>query len=140
MNMTRSLLGIAVVLGIPSVSLAGNTVTDRADAVVVGEGSSGQQTGSHVSFMLRVDRALKGSIAPGTVVGVEWARAPMVPTPQQHSGEYGVWFLQAASTGPWQPLPATHSNAPIPLALACYPLPKGSVPSVITTGASAHGL
>lgn len=140
MHMIKSILGIALLMGVPCASLAGTTMTDRADAVVVGEVSSGQQTGSHVSFMLRVDRALKGSIAPGTVVSVEWARAPVVSTPLQHSGEYGVWFLQAASTGAWHLLPATHSNAPIPLALACYPLPKGSVPSVITTAASPHDL
>jgi hypothetical protein len=105
-------------------------LTDRADAVVVGEVISGQSVASYVLLTIRADRVLKGNVVGGTVISVEWDRPPANATPSQLSGNYGMWFLRVGGAAPWTLLPANASNVRLPLGLACYPVQKGSLPSV----------
>jgi hypothetical protein len=137
MYMIKTVLSIAPLFCLSCVMQAAEPVSDHADIIVVGEVLSGQQSGSRVAFTLRVDRNLKGNIVPASVIQVEWDRAPVTRTPQQISGHYGMWFLHANANGTWQLLPATHSNAPLPLSLACYPILKGSAPSTSSVGAQS---
>ena len=134
MNMVKPIVSVALLVWLSCAILAVDNVADLADAIVVGEVLSLQQTGSQVAFTLQVDRNLKGNIVPTSVIQVEWDRAPVTRTPQQISGQYGMWFLRTNANGAWQLLPATHSNTPLPLSLACYPLLKGSAPFASAVG------
>lgn len=74
-------------------------LANQADAVVVGQVQSGQQTGYSVNFALSVVRSLKGALTAGTTVKVTGS----VGSAQSRTlgGQYGLWFLKSAGGG-WE--------------------------------------
>ncbi len=101
----RTTLWVALAFCLTNALVAVALVIDGADAIVVGEVSSGQQIGSHASFTIRVDGTSKGGIVVNSLVSVEWDKARPAATPQQLSGDYGVWCLPSTGIGSWQLLP-----------------------------------
>jgi hypothetical protein len=74
-------------------------LAERADAVVVGGVQSGLQSGHTVTFVLSVDRTLKGEFSPGGTASVSWQSATSAN--KDLKGKYGLWFLAKADSGLW---------------------------------------
>lgn len=128
-GLAKPLFILAFVAALPSLDAerrAIDRLADKADAVVVGEVRSGQQTGTSVAFVLSVARTLKGDLRPGGAVSVSWV-SPLKAN-KDLKGKYGLWFLRKASGTDWA-LQRVREGW-VPLEFAYFPLPKGS------TGAS----
>jgi hypothetical protein len=78
-----------------------------------------------------VDRPIKGNLAVGSLVDVEYGPL-MAGFPEKFAGEYGVWFLQSSRPGIWRALPAGDTHAPLILSYVCYPVPKEMPPPTRT--------
>jgi hypothetical protein len=114
MNMRKSLLVICGAMGLlcASSNASVTTLAQRADGVVAGEVVSGTQTGDTASFVLRVDRALKGTIYVGSLIKVEFQPLKASNTGLL-GGDYGIWFLQASGPGKWRSIFAwRHPRSP----------------------------
>jgi hypothetical protein len=127
--MKKSLLVICGAMGLLCASshASATTLAQKADGVVVGEVVSGTQTGDTASFVLRVDRALKGTIYVGSLIDVEYQPLKASNTGLL-GGDYGIWFLQASGPGQWRSISAGDTHAPLALGLVCEPMPKGMPP------------
>jgi hypothetical protein len=94
-----------------------HALAGQSDAVVVGIVLQGLQTGRDVSFLLSVDRVLKGNVNPSETLTVQW----MAPTAFNGSydlkGRKGLFFLQKSATGAWQLLPAMAGTTALELAM-----------------------
>jgi hypothetical protein len=102
----------------------------QADAIVVGEIVSGQQSGSNVALSLSVARVSKGTAQVGTMINVQWSNAwPNRNT--SFSGLYGMWFLKQSQLT-WNLIPVAQGQ--VALETSYFRLPEGSGP---TTSASA---
>lgn len=79
-----------------------------ADAVVVGQITGGQHSGSMAVFRLRVERVLHGDLVPGAILDVQ--------APSRSSGTdklrdiRGMWMLQSGTDGRWRTLPPLQSD------------------------------
>jgi len=121
-----------ILLGAASCPARGQTgdvdrLAQRADAVVVGGVQSGLQSGHSVTFVLSVDRALKGGLSPGSTASASWQSA--VPANRDLKGSYGLWFLGKADGGLWTLLGVLQGQ--YPFEFAYFPVPKG-VPAIAT--------
>ena len=103
-------------------------VIDQADAIVVGELQSGQQSGYAVTFVLSVVRALKGELSTGAVVSVSAASA--LRSDRTLKGNYGLWFLRKSAG--WTLLSVVHGQ--YPFELAYFSLPEGGNPAPLRVG------
>src|SRR5438034_8179226 len=83
-------------------------LADQADAVVVAEVLSGQQTGYDVAFVLLITRTIKGGLAAGTAVNVSGGVRRSGSGSLR--GHYGLWFLKKAG-GQWALLPVIQAVA-----------------------------
>jgi hypothetical protein len=70
-------------------------LADKADAVVVGEVQSGQQTGNSAAFVLSIVRTIKGDLAAGDTINVSGTTGGQVNRTLQ--GDYGLWFLRKSA-------------------------------------------
>jgi hypothetical protein len=115
-RVTKVVLSLSLVFAIPG-SGADKGPTDRladqADAIVAGAVQSGRQNGQFVSFVLTVDRTIKGNIPTGAKLTVSW-KSPWALN-RDLGGNYGLWFLARHSDGSWELLPARQSRAPFEL-------------------------
>ncbi len=136
MSLVKTFLSLPAVV-LPLYAATTQTVADRADAVVVAEIASGQQSAAYATFSLLVTRTIKGNIAPGAMISVEWKNAATVPSATTLSGEFGMWFLAAGTPSLWELLPYSSAGRARPLELAHYPLPTGPAPPEATPGISA---
>ncbi|MFN0172906.1 MAG: hypothetical protein ACKV22_41540 [Bryobacteraceae bacterium] len=100
----------------------------QSAAVVVGRILSGTRGGETLSLQVSVNRVLKGDIAPGSVLAVQWRSfrssppGPVRPLPE------GLWFLQPAQGGGFTVLPVL--GGMIPLGAVFYLVPAGAPPPV----------
>jgi hypothetical protein len=104
-------------------------LADKADAVVVAQVQSGQQTGHTVAFVLSISRTIKGDLAPGSVINVSGSAG--MPLNRTFQGQYGLWFLQKAG-GSWALLPLIQKNLLLE-ASGYVPLPKTGSPAAVST-------
>jgi hypothetical protein len=104
-------------------------LAERADAVVVGGVQSGFQSGHSVTFVLSVDRTLKGELSPGSTASASWRSA--MSANKGLKGNYGLWFLAKADVGLWTLLGVLQGQ--YPFEFAYFPVPKGSVPAIAST-------
>jgi hypothetical protein len=120
----------AVALSIGFATIPGTTATlaDQAAAVVVGEVTSGRQTGNSATFTLSVVRTLKGDVIPGAVLTVNAALQRSAD--RDLAGTYGMWFLRKIGSQ-WLLLPAQNGL----FDTIYYPLSKAASPATITMNA-----
>src|SRR5258706_92207 len=104
-------------------------LTDDADAVVVGEVQSGQQTGSSLTFALSISRVIKGDVTSGTTINVTGnTRLSLTRTV---GGHYGLWFLKKAG-GQWLLIPGHAGGAALETS-GYFPLSKVASPAMVQT-------
>ncbi len=103
-------------------------MADKADAVVVGEVQSGQQSGRSAIFVLVVDRCLKGDVPSGTAINVRWDEAWPSRNVSLPAG-YGMWFLQKAVNGTWTLVPVKQGQGKVPFELSYFALSKANTPT-----------
>ena len=132
-NMT----GCAAIVILFSLNLAAKDATDlmadQADAVVVGEIESGQQTGQDVAFTLSIIRSLKGELSLGTTVNLTGPQMS-VPMTRSLNGQYGLWFLKKSGSR-WTFLPLIQHG--VSLESSGYiPLQKTTSPAAIAMSLS----
>ena len=107
---------------------ATDILADKADAVVVGEVISGQQTGRSLAFILSVIRTLKGALAPGEKLDVSGG-----PVALSYNGpigaHYGIWFLKKSGTQ-WGLLPINQRIVTLDSS-GYLPLPKADPSKIV---------
>src|SRR5258706_587301 len=103
-------------------------MADKADAVVVGEVQSGQQSGRSAIFVLVVSRCLKGDVPSGTAINVRWDEAWPSRNVSLPAG-YGMWFLQKAGNGTWTLVPVKQGQGKVPFELSYFPFSKANPPT-----------
>lgn len=104
-------------------------LADRADAVIVGELLTGQQTGRSLSFSIAATRVIKGGVSPGALLNVvALSRVSMFRT---LGGNYGVWFLRRTGAQ-WRLLPIMPSIAALE-ASGYFPTPRANSPLSLNT-------
>jgi hypothetical protein len=103
-------------------------LAQKADAVLVGEVVSGEQTGGSAAFVIRVDRVLKGAVFPASQITVEYE--PLYATHKEAIAGccYGIWFLRSSAPSLWRAIPVGDTHKAPPLGIVCYPMPKGMPP------------
>lgn len=79
-----------------------------ADAVVVGQITAGQHSGSMAEFRLLVERVLHGDVNPGVILDVQSASRSSAT--DKLSGIRGMWMLRSGPKGRWRTLSALQSD------------------------------
>src|SRR5260370_5009398 len=69
-----------------------HALAGQSDAVVVGTVVQGQQTGRDVSFVLSVDRVLKGGGNPSETLTVQWMSPTAFNCSRGLEGRKGLFF------------------------------------------------
>jgi hypothetical protein len=103
-----------------------DVLTNRADAVVVGEIQSGQQSANSAAFTLLVVRSIKGNLSVNQNLSV---RGALSGRDRSLGGQCGLWFLRKAGTQ-WILLPWTGSGTLLESS-GYLPLSKSSSPSAV---------
>ena len=99
------------------------TVADKADAVVVATVTQQSQSGSLVSFVLSVNRVLKGNVAPKQLISAQWTSLTGDLREGNIKGVQALWFLNGNSMATfWQIIPTLAGAAPLGLVI----LPAGA--------------
>lgn len=132
-NMTKLMFWLALTATLLPTLRADKGETDRladqADAVVVGELLSGQQSGRSLAFVLSVTRTIKGDLTPGATVNV--SGSTRLSLTRSLRGHYGIWFLKKTGSQ-WRLLPVMPGAAA--LEASCYfPVSKASSPASVST-------
>lgn len=120
-SVTRLAQGFWAVVGVNSV---GDLVTN-AQAVVVGNIVSGMVTDGLASFTIDVERSLKGSIAPRTLVEVRFSTGTRSTSAMR--SERGLFFLRQENG--WVMIP-TSTGQMTPVEFVFFSLPPTSAPTV----------
>jgi len=124
---------VSVLAGLLEQKVAASPVRDligRVDVVVIGTGTARVKAGPMVSFLINVERVLKGDLQPGISLPVEWDSG--VDTPlwrDSQKSNKGVWFLQNIS-GLWRCIPARSGMLPT-FEHLFYPVTDGPLPAEI---------
>jgi HEAT repeat protein len=108
-----------------------DSLCNQADAIVVAGTQMGRQTGRHVAFDLAVMRVVKGSLAAGTSISVQWDGA-WPPANTDLPAYFGLWFLRNGNADHWTLIPVKDGR--IPAEQTYFPLSLGIAPAN-TTGA-----
>ena len=95
----------------------------QADAVLVGTVVQGQQTGRDASFVVAVDRVLKGGVVPLQNLTVQWTSPSAVNGSRNLQGRNGMYFLRLGEGGAWQLLPVMAGD--VVFDLAALPVAPG---------------
>jgi len=121
----------ALILAASNCMLAETSGTDalatQADAIVVGEVQSGQQTDRSLSFLLTISRVIKGNLVNGTTISVQWEAAWRGNG--SLNGDYGMWFLQKTQIGTWTLLPVKQGR--VPFQSSYFALSKANSPALL---------
>jgi hypothetical protein len=101
-------------------------LSENADLIAVATSLQGAQVGSQVSFVLAIERVLKGSVLPGATVHASWTTTDDPGALQmQLLAVRGLWFLKSDGGSNYNIMPTAVGHATIND--VCVSVPAGDV-------------
>ena len=129
-------LGLSRILDAAPAAIANLTrLTSDSDAIIVGEVSGATGSGTSAYLLLRVARAIKGDLLPGTLIKATALQVADAPSEGGRlKGLIGIWFLKK-SGGSWAVMPTVAGR--VPPSQQMIPVPAAPPPALAIDQAAA---